>query len=484
MSHIAIWKYYDESMRYYFNENVGSTLLPTYVDRIKLDGVPELPIMNKKVENVNGLLQYSSGSFRVRISLTQTETSVTLNNTIRDFLFPETKPCKFLCQVYFSDTCHWAGFFTTVDLTQALTYSQGDLYIDVQVRGCLSEFADSYSQANQGTRVYGGTSFMALETYLYYHFDTHYFWSFEHPTTTYRNRVGSSTIGFSARLQSEVSATANFNNISRWETFKQLSLSLGFNYKLEFQSPSQFTTERPDFKLKIFWLQDLTSETALELDYETHDVSYSLESKEWIFIPSRYASVVAGPFGTLQHYQGIMFNATQSFSISVHEIDLSGNYTWGDTQNQPCFIYTDNSNIYDVKDSLVYRDPTSYYPYEAPKVVLQSTVNSVVQEMYSHDRLVQLFSNGYAFNAGAMTYGHFICDTQYSHKPAQDYLVNTYARYVLGLKEIKDLTVTFDGTEGIDLFKRIVCDSKDFYISEINDINLKTRTAQIKAVEL
>lgn len=475
MSHIAIWKYYDETMRFYFNEDGADTYVPTYVDRIQINAVPEFPTFDLRVENRGGLLEYSAGSFRVRLSLLQTETSATLGDNIKDFLFPDVKPCKFLIQVYYSDSCHFSGFFTSMDLEQALTYSQNDLYIDISVIGSLKEFADSYSQSNQGTRVQGGETIVTFENYLAYHFDTKLHWSFDLPAIDYRTRIGNSGVGFNTKLQSLVNTYgANFNNIPRWETFQELRKGLGFDLKLEFESPSVFITQRPDFKLKLFWLPDLENETPIILQTKSHDVAYINSQKPYLFIPCRYANVTYAGFGEKKDYQGIIFSETDSISISYAENEFA------EAQNEPCFLYPDGTNNFSVKDNLFYKDQLGISGFESRYFPLDS-VQSVDQTFYEYSQRIY----EQTFNAGAMTYGFFFGDGfGANHTSVQNYLVNTYRRYLMGIKEVKTMEVVFNGNEGIDLYKPTVLNDKTFWISEINSINLQTRTATIKAIEL
>lgn len=476
MSHVAIWKYYDEEMRYYFNDSATVDYHPTYVDRIQINKVAEFPTFDLKVENNGGLLDYTAGDFRVRLSLLQTETSVS-GDTIREFLFPEIKPCKFLCQVYISDDCHWAGFFTSTDLTQALSYNKNDKYIDIKVTGALREFADSYSQLNQGTRVPGSHGFWTFEAYLIYHFDERSTWSLELPSTSYKDRIGSTNVGFNTELQRLVNLYGTgFNNVPRWETFQGLRRGLGFDIKLQFESPSVFITQRPDFKLKIFWLPDIIEDDAINVNILTHDVEYVLNSKPNLFIPSRY-STVTFTTGDQKLLQGVVFSDTDTISISANDSE----YPSGGSM--PAFIRLTNGDFLFVqgatkgKELLYYQDGLG----GSKTFDFDSAIQQVDMEYYSYSQ--QIYDS--IFRKGAMTYAFFFGEgANHRHNKVQEYLVNIYKRFLSGIKEVKILDVEFLGNEGIDLYKRISSNDKDYYISEINSIDLFNKTASIKAIEL
>ena len=476
MSHIAIWKYYDEKMRYYFNDSATVNYHPTYVDRIKINSVVEFPTFSIKAENRGGLLEYTAGEFRVRLSYLQTETSVN-GDTIKDFLFPDTKPCKFLCQVYINDDCHFAGFFTSADLTEALTFNKNDYYIDIKVTGALREFADSYSQYNQGTRVFGGESIWTFEAYIPFHFDDHTTWSLELPATTYRSRVGNAFVGFNTRLQYLVDINGgSFSNIPRWETFQELRKGLGFDCLLQFEQPDQFITERPDFKLKLFWLTDLTDEQSVDINILSHDVEYVLNSKPYLFIPTRYATIPYAGFGDKDTYQGIIFNNTDSISISYFESAFSP------AQNIAGFVEETNGNDFIPKNSLLFKDPSSVSGYSQPQYWnMNSDIQKIDFTYHSYNSTIY----DSQFMRGGMTYAYFFTDGFGGrHLSSQAYLINIYRRYLMGVKEIKTMQVRFTGNEGLDLYKKLTLEGKDFYISEINGIDLWNKTAEIKAIEL
>lgn len=474
MSHIAIWKYYDAEMRYYFNDSATVNYHPTYVDRIKINSVVEFPTFSIKAENRGGLLEYTAGDFRVRLSYLQTETSVN-GDTIKDFLFPADKPCKFLCQAYFNDNCHFAGFFTSYDLTQALTWNNNDYYVDIKVTGAIKEFADSYSQLNQGTRVYNGNAFWTFEAYLPYHFDYRTTWSFELPAVNYRTRIGSANVAFNTELQRLVNFYgANFNNIPRWETFQGLRRGLGFDCLLQFEQPDQFITERPDFKLKIFWITDLIDEEPITLNILTHDTEYILNSKPYLFIPSRY-STVTFPTGDQSLYQGIVFGKNNSISISANDAE------WN-PRSMPAFIKIKNGQFLNVpgggtdKELLYYQDggggsATYNYDYQLQQIDM---------EYYAYSQAIY----DSTFGKGAMTYAFFFGEgANHRHNKIQDYLTSIYKRFIGG-KEIKILDVVFNGDESINLYKPFTINDKTYCITEINNINMQNRTASLRAMEV
>ena len=67
MSYIAIWKYYNEPMEYYFAGDAAVITPCDYVDRWKTErmSVAGFPIFDLKVEKTDGVLEYQAGNFNL-----------------------------------------------------------------------------------------------------------------------------------------------------------------------------------------------------------------------------------------------------------------------------------------------------------------------------------------------------------------------------------------------------------------------------------
>ncbi len=456
-------------MRFYFNGTQTFELQPTYYDKISIDAIPEFPNFNMRVETQDGVLEYTAGNFDIRLFVDSPEVSVR-GDKILPFLSTPT-PCKFLIVAYFSDTCYFHGFFTTGDKSGAFTYTKGDLHLDITVEASLREFADSYSQPNQGTRTLNISQTFTLENYIPYHFDTNLVLSHRFPAQTYRDRVGDSSVVFAGAVQGRIGQFTNWTGIPRWETYKQLAKGVGMNYKLELESPSGFITQRPDFLLRHFFLTDSTPE--ITLNVIEHNDAIEINTKSYVYISYRQhinSFIIVNPINPAlnQVYSGTQINGILFGQDEVISTDSN------DFNPSEFFFITGND-----ENTLMY---VTNSPTQIQKQINRETkVIGIPLEFYSNPAFDK-------FRQGVMTYASCLVATGFNHTPIQEYMIYVYRRYLLGTKKIKKLVVTFTGQEGIDLYQRFRLDDgltdSYYYISEISRIDIRNKTAEITGVEI
>lgn len=470
MSHVIIWKYREEdgTLMNYFDDGGANPRTINYIDKIKINYISQdgFPQFEKKSESDESPLEYVSGDFDLKFSLLQSETSYN-GATIEEFLFPETYPNKFVVVVYFNDSCHFSGTFTTSDLEKNLTFNENDYYVNIHVIGILKEFGEAYSMEHRGTRVvpYGNNSYR-LEPYLNFHFDSRAHWSFEFPSRTYAQEIGDTTVVMNSQLMNAVYAPefADLAKVSRWQTFKDLAMGLGFQFDLIMENPANiYDVNYPDFTLKIIYTTNIENETPVDLTILSHDETYLVRTQKYVFAGTRHYIRTGG---TATVINGVLFNAYNSYN-------------------------TDSSNFVDDENFLIFNEGTNLVNTNH---ILRWQINALDGGAWDRDSEVlelplTLYSSpqfGSFFRQGSMAFSRMFCGSvrPYDHLPIQRYLIRAYARYLTGNKRRKVLTVEFNGTEGIDLYKRVVLDGVSYWISAIESIDLQAHTAEITVIEL
>lgn len=470
MSHICIWKYRetDGSIMNYFDDGATSPATEiNYIDRIVIYNVPAnaFPQFDSSVESADGLLEYVSGDFDIRLSLLQTETSVN-GDTIQEFLLPETSPNKFLISVYFNDNCHYSGTFVTTDITSELSFNKNDYYIKMHVTGILKEFAEAYSMGHRGTRLVGFNSTYSFEAYLNYHFDTRNYWSFEYAEPFYHIRVNDNTVRFNGQLQAAMDShngSGYWSSVSRWETFRELAKGFGFNYRLKMIEPqTAINLMHPAFRLQIVFIPDIVNQDAIDIAVLEHNEDNILLSKDYVYAGVRQHT----DNGTLSTIWGVLFNENELISKDGTGFGGGDYFQIFNEGGQ----YTEN--------------PRSLFIYEGGRRVRELNLDNEITTL--EYTLYGCPNFGSHISEGALAYSQLFngSNLPYDHTPINNYLAECYKRFIVGSKKKKIFKIYFDGTQEIEPFRKITLSGIDYAIWGMDSINMQERTANVTVLEI
>lgn len=446
----------------------------TYVDSIVMEEIPpdSLPKFGYETENQAEVGQYRAGDFDLTFHFLQEEISA-LGYNIKDFLLGSDRDFYLLvCFVNGSQS-----FCGTVQAGQ-ITADYDEETVTLIVKDIGLEWANRCSMVASSTINWQGGTLYTFEQYIPIHFAgiTSDVVLLSLPTGTYLSRLVSyGNPGECFAFKDFFDFISGKENISRWDSFKQLALGMGFNFEMYLNVGTEVLNE-PEFIFNIFFITDLQDVTPISVEVTKHNEFTTAKRLEWLFLRYRYFTLSG-----VGYSQGILFNSSTSYYTDTDQSDGETLY--------PAITLTLNDKLINVTDNI---------GNAIKSVVRDIDCKEFEIENYSYSlssgggigKLYPLTEQG--VTGGGMAFCHIFHTTinpsRYDFNPIQRYAITQYRRYLKGLQKAKSLEVVFDETTEIKLWQVVEFDDGDsidtYFISAVRNIDLENERAEIEMIKL
>lgn len=290
-----------------------------FIDSLKLDHIPTdgLPVFRFETEDPAEAGTFRAGDFDLNISLLQQERSNAGKN-IREFFLGEERDFYFLVILQFGQQS-FCGISQQSHVQADYTYSQNRWFVKLTCKDILMEWAKRCEAAANSTINFANGEQLTFEEYILRHFEglTSGTVTISLPQKTYLERLRElySNIQWCYALGDYRNFITGQDNISRWETFKELAKGLGFNFEM-FINPGTEELNEPEFIFNIFFITDLAGQEPAEPEIIEISESISAARLEWLFL--KYRSFVL-PEG--EYCDGIFFNKDTVYQSDTNHGD-------------------------------------------------------------------------------------------------------------------------------------------------------------------
>ncbi len=309
-------------MPVYINKYAGNNYFQSrqLVDKLVLNTLPAdgLPVFRYETEDQLEPGSFRSGDFDIKISLLQQETSQLRGLGIRDFFLGDEgefyylvilKPCE-------SSFC---GIAKQSQLSADYTYNQNRYDITLTCKDILIEWSRHCDAVANSTIQFANGEQLTFESYMQRHFEglTDGIVTVRTPVKKYVERLRElySNIQWCYALGDYRNFITGQENISRWETFKELAKGLGFNFEMYVNAGTEEMSE-PEFIFNIFFLADLAAETPLQLDVIEHKEIITPPKPEWLYLKYRSFSL-----SEAEYSDGIFFSSNMHYGSDTDHGD-------------------------------------------------------------------------------------------------------------------------------------------------------------------
>lgn len=296
----------------YFNER-------EFIDSLTLDYIPSdgLPIFRFETEDSAGIGTYRAGDFDLNISLLQKDVSQN-GSSIKDFFLGEERDFYYLVIIKTGAQC-FTGISQQSQISADYTYSQNRWHVKLTCKDILMEWAKRCEAAANSTISFANGEQLTFEEYIIRHFAglTGSVVLIELPVKTYLERLRElySNIQWCYALGDYRNFITGQENISRWETFKELAKGLGFNFEM-YLNPGTENLSEPEFIFRIFFITDLVNEPAVTPEIIEITESITAPRLEWLFL--KYRSFV---FAEAEYSDGIFFSKDAAYGSDTNHGD-------------------------------------------------------------------------------------------------------------------------------------------------------------------
>ena len=454
----------------YFNERV-------FIDSLILDYIPYdgLPIFRFETEDAAGIGTYRAGDFDLNISLLQKEVSQN-GNTIKDFFLGEERDFYYLVIIK-TGAQSFTGVSQQSQIAADYTYSQNRWHVKLTCKDILIEWAKRCeASANSTINVANGEQ-LTFEEYIVRHFAglTGSVVLIDMPAKTYLERLRElySNIQWCYALGDYRNFITGQDNISRWETFKELAKGLGFNFEM-YLNPGTETMTEPEFIFKIFFITDLINEPPVTPEIIEITESITAPRLEWLFL--KYRSFV---FAEAEYADGIFFSKDAAYGSDTNHGDGTTLYpTCAITFNNKLLSYINENQVTEksvVRDIDFTEMPLKQYHYDF-------NANVPIGKLYPLD---EALGGGMAysriFNCARV---HGIDPDVYDFIPIQENAILNHGKFVKNSVQSKSITVSMDSEINYKLWGKLSISYQDFLISSINSISIQNRKAEIELIKI
>lgn len=454
-----------------------------FVDSLKLDYIPAegLPVFRFETEDSAGIGTYRAGDFDLIISLLQTETSQSGNN-IRKFFLGEQRDYYYLLILKIGNQS-FSGIAQQSQIYADYTYTQNKFEIKLTCKDILIEWSKRCEIVPNSTINLGNSVQLTFEEYITRHFSgiTSNVVLINLPGKSYLNRLKElySNIQWCYALGDYRNFIVGQENISRWETFKELAKGLGFNFEMYLNSGTE-TTNEPEYIFNIFFLTDLENEIPLTLQIIEHKESITAPRLEWLYL--KYRSLV---FGNVDYSSGIFFNSINAY---LSDTDNSINDLY-----PACVLNLRNKVLNYIND-------------------LQITEKTILRDIDFGE--LELKQYGYNFSSGrpigklhpiggsqgadsgGMAYSRiFNCSRvhngsgdNYDFIPIQENASLNYMRYIKGIQKRKEFKIILNVDISLKIWSTVNIEENHgneiYYINSIREIDIRNKFIVIELLSL
>lgn len=452
----------------YFNERV-------FVDSLILDYIPSdgLPIFRFETEDAAGIGTYRAGDFDLNISMLQKEVSQN-GNTIKDFFLGEERDFYYLVIIK-TGAQSFTGVSQQSQIAADYTYSQNRWHVKLTCKDILIEWAKRCEASANSTINFANGEQLTFEEYIVRHFAglTGSVVLLDLPAKTYLERLRElySNIQWCYALGDYRNFITGQDNISRWETFKELAKGLGFNFEM-FLNPGTETMSEPEFIFKIFFITDLLNETPVTPEIIEITESITAPRLEWLFL--KYRSFV---FAEAEYADGIFFSKDASYGSDTNHGD-------GTTLYPTCAVTFQNKllsyiNENQVTEKSIVRDidftemPLKQYHYDfnaGISIGKLFPLNESIGGGIAYSRI---------FNC-ARVHGGF--GDLYDFIPIQEIVIKQNYRFIKNSTKQFTILNTFDNNVNYKLWSLVIINNEMYIIISINEINLNEKRITLNVI--
>lgn len=454
----------------YFSERV-------FADCIKLDHIPAegLPVFRFETEDPAVPGSYRAGDFDLVVSLLQSEISAG-GKSIRDFFLGEERDFYYLVILKISGMT-FSGFARQSQVNADYTFTLNKWHIKLTCKDVLMEWAKRCEAASNATINFANGEQLTFEEYIPRHFAglTSTVVLIELPQKTYLERLRElyPNIQYCYALGDYRNFITGQDNISRWETFKELAKGLGFNFEM-FVNDGTETTSEPEFIFKIFFISDLLEAEAIEPEIIEMSESISPPRLNWLFL--KYRSIV---FSEGEYSDGIFFSKDEIFQSDTNHGD-------GVTLYPSCVLtFRGKSLSYinenQVTEKRIIRDvdftelPLKLYHYDFNHGILIGKLFPLEEALGGGITYSRIF-NCARVHGGIGDFYDFI--------PIQEYAIKRFYYLINSMYVDKKIVIRFQFDNKINLFKKIVIGNIVYFINAINHIDINKKIVDLTLFKL
>jgi len=309
-------------MPVYINKYAGNNYFQSrqLVDKLVLNTLPAdgLPVFRYETEDQLEPGSFRSGDFDIKISLLQQETSQLRGLGIRDFFLSDEGDFYYLVILKPGESS-FCGIAKQSQLSADYTYNQNRYDITLTCKDILIEWSRRCDAVANSTIQFANGEQLTFESYMQRHFDglTSGIVTVKTPLKKYVERLRElySNIQWCYALGDYRNFITGQENISRWETFKELAKGLGFNFEMYVNAGTEEMSE-PEFIFNIFFLADLAAETPLQLEVIEHKEIITPPKLEWLYLKYRSFSL-----SEAEYSDGIFFSSNMHYGSDTDHGD-------------------------------------------------------------------------------------------------------------------------------------------------------------------
>ncbi len=444
-----------------------------FVDSLKLDHIPSdgLPVFMFETEDSAGIGTYRAGDFDLNISLLQKDLSVTGKN-IREFFFGEDSDIFYMVIITLGAQS-FTGIAQQSQICADYTYTQNKLGIKLTCKDILIEWAKRCDIVPNSTINFANGEQLTFEEYIVRHFSglTSGVVLINLPAKTYLNRLRElySNIQWCYALGDYRNFISGQENISRWETFKELAKGLGFNFEM-YLNPGSEVLNEPEFIFNIFFITDLVNEEPITPEIIEYSETITAPRLEWLFL--KYRSFV---MPEAEYADGIFFNRTEKFGTDTNHGDGETIYpTFAITFQNKVLNYINSGQV---TEKTILRDidfaemPLKQYGYDFNPSIPIGKLFPLDETQGGGIAYSRIFNCARIHNSE---------QDVYDFAPIQENSILNYKKFIKGDNSSIHLKIRFDLDYFIKLWGIIEISSTKYIINSINFLNTNEKSIELE----
>lgn len=464
-------------MPVYINKYAGNNYFQSrqLVDKLVLNTLPAdgLPVFRYETEDQLEPGSFRSGDFDIKISLLQQETSQLRGLGIRDFFLGEEGDFYYLV-ILKPGGSSFSGIAKQSQLSADYTYNQNRYDITLTCKDILIEWSRRCDAVANSTIQFANGEQLTFESYMQRHFEglTGGIVTVRTPVKKYVERLRElySNIQWCYALGDYRNFITGQENISRWETYKELAKGLGFNFEM-YVNPGTEEMSEPEFIFNIFFLADLAAETPLQLEVIEHKEIITPPKLGWLYLKYRSFSL-----SEAEYSDGIFFSSNMHYGSDTDHGDGVTLYpTCAMTLGGRLLSYINENNI---TEKTVVRG-IDFRELELKQYGYNFSSGGMIGKLYS---LSETKSGGMAysriFNCARVHGGNV---DLYDFIPIQEFTMKNYSRFVNSRISEKLFKVILASVDSIKIWQNVHIDEANtFYVTAIEKFSIEEKNVEIR----
>jgi hypothetical protein len=467
---VGIWKY--EQKNYFDNT------LNTCIDKIQIQFLPlsSFPIFNLISEDLNTSGLFKAGDMALTLLTTGGETSYILAESVSDFFRKGTRDYKYLIGIELGSQRFW-GTFNNSNVgynhkTKRLSLQVGMIdyeakeQISKSYTGMMSEEDKPVEQFFMSIFLPAGISRLIMST----------------GALNYSMLIGGSVGEYQVRWRLQ-RAGEWVGKVNVWQQMLELLLGWGLMFYINSYNEADVTsTDFPNFILNITYLAELGACATTPIIYEAQDLTL-YNNLQWLLMLYRQFDPPAGYDSEPNVYHGAISNG-KDLPIITDKFNL-GYFIPTIQFAAPGFI--NHATIEPDRYSYV-----DHYPIPINELIkFNKNIDTRIMEM-------PLYYNTFPFQGYAppfvtgmlenISLSRILTRPDFHNWKVEEFAIAQYKRYIGAVKRRKLLTVKFDDKTDYGLLKTITItddeDTRDYYITEIRDLDISKKRAKLECIEI